>query len=90
LSIRVPRFKKSTRFVHYAEKSAASAQLNYQTRLGRYRAGVGSLNELLQAQRSLNTMRIAPWLTPPANGIRQRCNCCSASARLFLPNRGGD
>ena len=42
-----------------AEKSAASAQLNYQTRLGRYRAGVGSLNELLQAQRSLNTMRIA-------------------------------
>ena len=42
-----------------AEKSAASAQFNYQTRLGRYRAGVGSLNELLQAQRSLNTMRIA-------------------------------
>lgn len=42
-----------------AEKSAASAQLNYQTRLGRYRAGVGSLSELLQAQRSLNTMRIA-------------------------------
>ena len=42
-----------------ARNSVEAAELNYQTRLGQYRSGVGGLTDLLQAQRSLNTMRIA-------------------------------
>lgn len=42
-----------------AWRSVAAAELNYETRLGRYRSGVGSLSDLLQAQRSLNSMRLA-------------------------------
>ena len=42
-----------------ARNSVDAAELNYQTRLGQYRSGVGGLTDLLQAQRSLNTMRIA-------------------------------
>lgn len=42
-----------------ARNSVDAAELNYQTRLGQYRSGVGGLTDLLQAQRSLNTMRLA-------------------------------
>lgn len=44
---------------HIAEKSAEAARLNYETRLGRYREGIGGLADLLQAQRALNDMRQA-------------------------------
>lgn len=42
-----------------ARQGVQSAEENVQTRLGRYRAGVGELRDVLQVQRSLHELRLA-------------------------------
>lgn len=42
-----------------AHQGVSSAEKSVQTRLGRYRAGVGELRDLLQAQRNLHELRLA-------------------------------